>query len=339
MKDRVEKIIAELATTRSERRSHVFALQVDGAEANSVKLTGKVLEPADLEAVLARVPDVRIDASAVQVLRRQPPITRYIATNLTNLHREPSWISELMSQFTNGAAVEILEEKDRWCFVRLPDGYLGWAYKPYQTETAPLPPTHLVSSPIGLVYAEPAVADQPATRLSISQPVHVVETRNNFARVQFASTMLPSGWIATSDLRPIASLPLRPDQAARQMIADARSLKGVYYMWGGTTAFGIDCSGLCQLVHRLTGYTIPRDADMQFAAGKSVEPPYQPGDLMFFGGEPAAYAPRKVTHVALSLGGWKIIHSSRSNNGVYEDDIQAVDHLRESFCGARTFIR
>jgi gamma-D-glutamyl-L-lysine dipeptidyl-peptidase len=60
---------------------------------------------------------------------------------------------------------------------------------------------------------------------------------------------------------------------------------------------------------------------------------------MFFAGEPAAHAPRKITHVGLSLGGWKIIHSSRSNNGVYEDDIQAVEHLRTTFCGARTFTR
>ena len=38
------------------------------------------------------------------------------------------------------------------------------------------------------------------------------------------------------------------------------------------------------------------------------------------------------------VGGWRILHSSRSRNGVQEDDVQAVEHLRESFAGAKTFL-
>jgi cell wall-associated NlpC family hydrolase len=74
---------------------------------------------------------------------------------------------------------------------------------------------------------------------------------------------------------------------------------------------------------------------MQFDAGRPVAPPFQPGDLLFFG---EAGARRKITHVAVSLGAWRIIHSSRSRNGVYQDDVQAVDHLQQSFVGARTFV-
>ena len=76
---------------------------------------------------------------------------------------------------------------------------------------------------------------------------------------------------------------------------------------------------------------------MQFNAGKPVDFPYQPGDLLFFGENGRSGSP-KITHVAVSLGDWRIIHSSRSRNGVYEDDVQAVEHLRESFVAARTFI-
>ena len=88
-------------------------------------------------------------------------------------------------------------------------------------------------------------------------------------------------------------------------------------------------------MHRLAGVTLPRDADMQFDAGRPVEAPCEPGDLLFFGelGER-----RSITHVGISTGGWRIIHSSRSRNGVYEDDVQAVEHLRESFVGARSFV-
>jgi cell wall-associated NlpC family hydrolase len=82
---------------------------------------------------------------------------------------------------------------------------------------------------------------------------------------------------------------------------------------------------------------------MQYDAGQPVEPPFQPGDLLFFGGDggglPASRsAGRSITHVGISLGGWRIVHSSRARNGVYEDDVQAVEGLRERFVGARTFL-
>jgi cell wall-associated NlpC family hydrolase len=59
--------------------------------------------------------------------------------------------------------------------------------------------------------------------------------------------------------------------------------------------------------------------------------------LLFFGENGRSASP-KITHVAVSLGGWRIIHSSRSRNGVYVDDVQGVAHLRESFVAARTFV-
>jgi hypothetical protein len=40
----------------------------------------------------------------------------------------------------------------------------------------------------------------------------------------------------------------------------------------------------------------------------------------------------------MSLGGWRMLHSSRARNGVYRDDVQAVPHLRDAFAGARTFV-
>ena len=209
MKEQLEKVISAASSTHTDRRLHLFNIALDSCDATTVKLSGKVLESAQLKALLQKMPaGIKVDASAVQVLGKEKKTVRYVATNLTDLHREPSWISELMTQFTNGTPLEILEEQERWCFVRMPEhGYLGWAYKPYQTESAPLPATHLVASPIGLVYAEPAAAEHPMTRLSIATAVHVTETRGDFARVQFTGTMLPAGWIATADLRPEASFP------------------------------------------------------------------------------------------------------------------------------------
>lgn len=143
------------------------------------------------------------------------------------------------------------------------------------------------------------------------------------------------GYAQADGLRPLSALPEDEDGLRQQIITDARQLLGVPYQWGGCTALGIDCSGLSQMAYRMAGITLPRDADMQFAAGQPVEPPFRPGDLLFFG---SSQGHRSISHVGISVGGWQIIHSSGPRNGVYEDDVQAVDWLCDRFLGACTFV-
>jgi cell wall-associated NlpC family hydrolase len=75
---------------------------------------------------------------------------------------------------------------------------------------------------------------------------------------------------------------------------------------------------------------------MQSTQSKSVEPPFQPGDLLFFG---EGDDDRHITHVGVSLGGWEMIHSSRSRNGIYIDNVQEKDSLRSIFAHAGTFLK
>ncbi len=81
----------------------------------------------------------------------------------------------------------------------------------------------------------------------------------------------------------------------------AESFIGVPYLWGGTTALGLDCSGFVQQVYRLNGVALPRDADQQAMLGRKVEEA-RAGDLMFFGAE-------SVTHVALATSATEFIHA------------------------------
>ena len=74
---------------------------------------------------------------------------------------------------------------------------------------------------------------------------------------------------------------------------------GVPYLWGGTSGNGIDCSGLARLLHRWVGVDIPRDADMQHAAARPVEPPFEVGDLLFFAEHGSD---RRITHVGHQPG-------------------------------------
>ena len=134
----------------------------------------------------------------------------------------------------------------------------------------------------------------------------------------------------------MTEFPKTIDGQREMLIADSMRMIGVPYLWGGTSGNGIDCSGFARLLHGWLGVQIPRDADMQCDAAKPVEPPFEVGDLLFFG---EGDSDRRVTHVGVSLGGWKMIHSSRSHNGVDIDDVQERKSLLDIFVSAGSFLR
>lgn len=334
----IRDVLAELGRTYGDRRTQLCRLDAATLDWGRCALTGTVLDATTLNEALRRLaerfPAAEFDSAGVEVLRRPRPTYLYVATNLTGLYAEPSFLAEQLSELLNGQRLEVLREQERWCFVRQDDGYLGWAYRPYLTADPAPRATHIVCEPVSLLRTRPSANAPLVTRVPAGTTVAMVEGATSWAKVILAGGL--TGWTPTADLRPLDAVPAGEEDRRVQIIADAWCFVGVPYLWGGCTALGIDCSGFAQLLHRLVGLTIPRDADMQYAAGEPVEPPYRSGDLLFFG--EAGERP-KITHVAISLGGWRIIHSSRSRNGVYADDVQAVPHLRESFIAGRTFMR
>jgi gamma-D-glutamyl-L-lysine dipeptidyl-peptidase len=336
MIEKIQAIISDIGTRFSDRRLQVLDVKAAAAlEGGLVSLQGRVLDSATLHALQhaleERLPDVKFLFEDIQVLRRDPACILHVSTNLTSLHAEPSWLAEMLSQNTYGTAVEMLEEQGRWVFVRQLDGYLGWMYRPYLNEAPAPSPTYIVISPLTHIYSEPQSHSPINSRLVGGTCVQVVSTRGGWAEVD-ANTW---GWIPIADLRPLNELARTSNERRTAIPAYAASMIGVPYLWGGSSVHGIDCSGLAQLLHRWCGISIQRDADMQYHAGKKIETPFQPGDLLFFGEKGEK---RSITHVAISLGDWRIIHSSRSRNGVYIDEVQEVPHLRDSFIGAATYL-
>ena len=98
------------------------------------------------------------------------------------------------------------------------------------------------------------------------------------------------------------------------IVAMAAPLMDTGYEWGGTTERGIDCSGFTQFIFKSRGIFLPRDAEQQaivgnlVAEGNDVAKLAQPGDLIFFLNERG-----KVSHVGISLGGDRLIHSNNAS--------------------------
>ena len=112
------------------------------------------------------------------------------------------------------------------------------------------------------------------------------------------------------------------------LTATASKYIGVPYVYGGTTASGLDCSGFTKLVFKQLGYELNRTAAAQYKQGTSVSKSnLQAGDLVFFntlGG---------VSHVGISLGGSKFIHAG-SSTGVTVADINS-SYWAKKYVGAK----
>lgn len=93
----------------------------------------------------------------------------------------------------------------------------------------------------------------------------------------------------------------------QKLMATAHTFLNAPYLWGGRTLFGIDCSGFTQMVFKLNGIKLQRDAWQQAEMGEvlSFVEESRPGDLAFFDNEEG-----RITHVGLIIDNGHIIHAS-----------------------------
>ncbi len=321
----------EVLSKKYDPRTSVFDVKIADGSNGTLTLSGRVLESAQLDEVRDLFPDLKLDTTSIRVLKgpRLPCLT--VATNLTGLYEKPTFGMPLASELYFGTPLDVLDEQGRWLFTRQKDGYLGWAYGPYLAEASQAE-THLVLAPSIEVHQQPNEASAVLTRLVSGTGVLVKKTQDDWSYLEANE----AGWVPSWALRDLNDIPQSIEDKRKMMIEDAQRLIGIPYLWGGTSGNGIDCSGYARLLHRWVGVDIPRDADMQCDAANAVDEPFEVGDLLFFG---EGDSERHVTHVGVSLGGWKMIHSSRTNNGVYIDDVQEARYLKEIYMSAGSYLR
>lgn len=249
-----------------------------------------------LRAVRADLADARL-AGQVAAARFSAGSPARVTASVADLLREPRPDSALDTQLLCGDVVRVFEERDGFAWVQAEaDGYVGYVNSTDLLHEATGTPTHVVSVPRTFAYSAPDMKLARTAALSLGSCITVAayaETRGT----RYA--MLADGTaIVARHLAPMGSF-------AEDYVRVAEALLRTPYLWGGTSAFGIDCAGLVQLAMRVAGKQAPRDSDMQAASlGEAIDPGpnhenLRRGDLVFWRG-----------HVAIMVDGETTIHAN-----------------------------
>jgi cell wall-associated NlpC family hydrolase len=221
------------------------------------------------------------------------------------IRAEASDRSEQVSQLLFGEHFKVIELTAKWAQVELAyDGYIGWIdvkqFQPISEENYTFlnKTTSLLNADLIEYITTPNNQLMP---ISLGASLSFLEnTTINTSNYSFDGTKV-SGIKPKSELLKTAFLYLNAP-----------------YLWGGKTPFGIDCSGFTQMVYKLNGVHLLRDASQQATQGVPLSfiEESEPGDLAFFDNEEG-----KIIHVGIMMENNYIIHASGKVR------IDRLDHL------------
>ena len=208
--------------------------------------------------------------------------------SLVPLRFEASDKSELVSQILYGEHFKVLEQRKYWSKVRLAfDGYEGWIDNKQYLEITEANYNDINNSnPIYSSDLVEFIEDE-------NNQLHPILIGSSVNSLEFLNHTHDGNTI--SDVRPKANI-----------IKTASLYLNSPYLWGGKTPFGIDCSGFTQMVYKLNGHKLLRDASQQATQGEALSfiEESEPGDLAFFDNTEG-----EIIHVGIMMENNYIIHA------------------------------
>ena len=228
------------------------------------------------------------------------------------MRAEPKDTSELVSQVIYGESFKIIEQRTNWSLIKLSfDNYNGWIDNKQ------------------LVKISKTVYDLTISEANIysSDLIEFIQINNKgLLTIPFGST-LNSIKLFDHSFDGNTTKTVQPKE---NLVKTSLLFINSPYLWGGRTPFGIDCSGFTQMIYKINGYKIDRDAKDQVKTGASLSfiEESEPGDLAFFDNKEG-----DIVHVGIIMEDNHIIHAHGQvridrldQTGIYNVDTKKHTH-------------
>jgi len=225
--------------------------------------------------------------------------------NTIPVRKEKSSKSELITQLIYGEIYKVLKKDKNWYHIEISDdNYKGWINYSQFFE----------------------ISKDTFDNILNTKPIYLQEISKEIETLD--GKMLLSIGAKISSTKALNHSLNKPYNQKQTTIAQtAMKYLNTTYLWGGKTHNGIDCSGFSQMVFKINGINILRDANQQANQGKEIDfSSIKEGDLAFFG-------EKKVTHVGIILKNKKIIHAFGKvridflkKNGILNVETNKISH-------------
>ncbi|NCQ17027.1 MAG: glycoside hydrolase [Ignavibacteria bacterium CG_4_8_14_3_um_filter_37_9] len=241
--------------------------------------------------------------------------------SVANLRAKPEHSAELATQATLGTIVKLYKKTDDgWYFVQTPDDYISWVdgeaiqwVSKVEAESWKRSEKIIFTTNYGSAFEKSDENNGVISDLVFGNLLKLISSGNNYYQVEF-----PDGreaFIRQSEAGLFSEWLKNRSCTPEGIISTAKKFMGIPYLWGGTSAKGLDCSGFTKTVLFANGIVMPRDASQQVSVGETINTDQdfsnlQPGDLLFFGFPGDHHRKERITHVAIYLGENDFIHSS-----------------------------
>jgi len=214
--------------------------------------------------------------------------------NSVAIRKEPVDTSEMVSQILFGEIFKIIDSENQWIKIILDfDQYEGWV------------PVNQV-----LGIDEDTYQEVKSNNFNYSNElVTFISDQNNGLQTISVGASLPFFKNNTFKLAENAfdfdGMTISGKSNKSNLVNTAHMYLNAPFLWGGKTPFGLDCSGFTQMVYKINGYSLLRDANQQASQGEvlSFIEESDPGDLAFFDNEEG-----EISHVGIILANNHIIH-------------------------------